>query len=215
MKGARSRETKKLGNEVAGTPVNLNSRQTMTTLGAGCHFRAGEWTGICAEALAVVDFKVKHLVPVVVPSEFGQPSVSTVNSTIEGNGFGAALGVRHWISESVELEARLSQVRTRGDVLRTGEEISDAETSLGAGGYVHDGEGNSVGTPFSRTGGIPAKISTTSESSASRSAINSDPCARCGVDGAHGLGVLMLLFGPAPFRAVPAQVSRNAAPRRS
>ena len=139
MKGAWSRETKGFGNEVAGTPVNLNSTQMMTTLGAGYHFRTGERTDIYAEALVIVDFKVKHLVPVVVPSEFGPPTVSTVNSTIEGNGFGTAAGARHWISESMEIEAQLSQVHTRGDVLRTGEKISDAETSLRVGKYVHTG----------------------------------------------------------------------------
>ena len=149
MKGAWSRETKEFGNEVVGTPVNLDSNQTTIALGAGYHFKTGERTDIYTEALAIVDFKVEHLVPVVVPSEFGPPSVSTVNSTIDGNGFVTALGARHWISESVELEAQLSHTRTRGDVLRTGEKISDSETLLRIDGHVHAGEGISVGTFFS------------------------------------------------------------------
>ena len=37
VKGAWSRERKEFENEVARTPVNLNSNQTMTTLGAGYH----------------------------------------------------------------------------------------------------------------------------------------------------------------------------------
>ena len=149
LKGAWSRETKEFGNEVAGTPVDLDSEQTMLAAGAGYHFEAGERTGVYAEALAIVDFEVEHLVPVVVPSRFGPPSVSTVDSTIEGNGFAAALGVRHRVGESVELEAQLSRTHTRGDVLRTGEEFSDSETMLRAGGHVHVGGGVSVGAFFS------------------------------------------------------------------
>ena len=42
LKGAWSRETKDFRNEVAHTPVDLDSRQTVVALGAGYHFDAGE-----------------------------------------------------------------------------------------------------------------------------------------------------------------------------
>ena len=44
IKGAWSRETKDFRNEVALTPVELDSKQTVIALGAGYHFDAGERT---------------------------------------------------------------------------------------------------------------------------------------------------------------------------
>ena len=145
VKGAWSRETKKFGNEVAGTPVDLDSRQTMTTLGVGYHVAAGERTSFFAEALMIVDFEVEHSIPLVTPSAFGPPRVTTTQSVIEGNGLGGTLGIRHWISENVELEGQLSRIHTSGDVPRTGGEISDSETMLRIAGHVHAGGGLSVG----------------------------------------------------------------------
>ena len=148
-KGAWSRESKEFRNEVALTSVDLDSEQTVIALGAGYHFDAGERTGIYAEALAMVDFEVKHRIPIVVPSQFGPSSVSIVDSIIEGNGFSATLGVRHWIGESLELEGQLSRTHTRADIPRTGGEISDSETMLRGGVHVHPGDGLSVGAFFS------------------------------------------------------------------
>ena len=145
LKGAWSRETKEFGNEAAGAPVDLDSRQTVSTLGAGYHVEAGERTGFYAEALMIVDFEVEHSVPLVTSSAFGPPAVTTTQSVIEGNGFGGTLGIRHWISESVELEGQLSRIHTSADVPRTGGEISDSETMLRIGGHVHTGGGLSVG----------------------------------------------------------------------
>ncbi len=145
VKGAWSRETKEFGNEVAGTPVDLDSRQTMTTLGAGYHVETGERTSFYAEALMIVDFEVEHSVPLVVPSAFVPPTVTTTQSVIEGDGLGGALGIRHWVSENVELEGQLSRIHTSGDVPRTGREISDSETMLRIAGHVHAGGGLSVG----------------------------------------------------------------------
>ncbi|MCY3770512.1 MAG: hypothetical protein OXG98_00600, partial [Gemmatimonadetes bacterium] len=68
VKYAWSRETKEFVNEVALTPVDLNSEQSAIALGGGYHWDAGERTGIYTEALAIVDFAVEHLIPVVVPS---------------------------------------------------------------------------------------------------------------------------------------------------
>ena len=149
IKGAWSRETKEFGNEVARTPVDLDSRQTVTALGAGYHFDAGEQTSIYAEALAIVDFEVEHSIPLVTPSPFGPPTVTTTRSVIEGNGLGAALGLRHWIGEGVEVEGQLSRIHTSADVLRTGGKISDSETMLRIGGHVHAGGGLSIGWFFS------------------------------------------------------------------
>ena len=145
VKGAWSRETKEFGNEVAGAPVDLDSRQTMITLGAGYHVEAGERTSLYAEALVVADFEVEHSIPLVTPSAFGPPTVTTTQSVIEGNGLGGALGIRHWLSGNVEIEGRLSRTHTRGDVPRTGGEFSDSETMLGIAGHVHAGGGLSVG----------------------------------------------------------------------
>lgn len=145
VKGAWSRETKEFGNVVANTPVNLDSEQTVLALGAGYHFDAGERTSLYAEALAIVDFEVEHRIPLVVPSGSGPPSVSTADSTINGNGFVAALGVRHWMSERVELEGQLSRTHTRADVVRTGGKISDSETMIRIGAHVHPDERVSVG----------------------------------------------------------------------
>ena len=145
VKGSWSRETKEFGNEVAGTPVNLDSRQTVTMLGAGYHVETGEWTSIYVEALAIVDFKVEHSVPLVTPLMGGPPAVTTTQSVIEGNGLGAAFGIRHWISEHVEIESQFSRIHTAADVRRTGREISDSETMLRIGGHVHAGNGLSVG----------------------------------------------------------------------
>ena len=147
VKGAWSRETKDFRNEVAHTPVDLDSQQTVFALGAGYHFDAGERTSIYAEALAIVDFEVEHRIPIVVPSHSGPPSVSKADSTIYGNGFSAAVGVRHWIGERLELEGRLSRTHTRADVLRTGETISDAETMFRIGAHLHPADALSVG-PF-------------------------------------------------------------------
>ena len=149
VKGTWSRETKDFRNEVARTPVDLDSEQTMTSLGGGYHWDAGERTSIYAEALAIVDFDVKHRIPIVVPSRSGPPSVSTVESTIDGNGFSAAVGMRHWIAEGLELEGQVSRTHTRADVLRTGDEISDSETMFRTGGHVHLGDGWSAGAFFS------------------------------------------------------------------
>ena len=63
VKGAWSRETKDFRNEVALTPVDLDSKQTVIDLGAGYYFDAGERTNIYAEALAIVDFEVEHRIP--------------------------------------------------------------------------------------------------------------------------------------------------------
>ena len=145
VKGAWSRERKDFRNEVALTPVDLDSEQTVIALGGGYHRDVGERTGIYAEVLAIVDFDVKHRIPIVVPSRSGPPSVSTVESSIEGNGFVAAIGVRHWIAEGLELEGQLSRTHTRADVVRTGGKISDSETMLRVGGHVHPGDGWSVG----------------------------------------------------------------------
>ena len=145
VKGAWSRETKDFRNEVALTPVDLDSKQTVIDLGAGYYFDAGERTNIYAEALAIVDFEVEHRIPIVVPAQSGPPSVSKADSTIYGNGFSAAVGVRHWIGERLELESRLSRTHTRADVLRTGETISDAETMFRIGAHLHPADAVSVG----------------------------------------------------------------------
>jgi len=145
LKGAWSRETKDFRNEVAHTPVDLDSKQTVFALGAGYHFDAGERTSLYAEALAIVDFEVEHRIPIVVPSRSGPPTVSTADSTIDGNGFSAAVGVRRWISERLELEGQLSRTHTRADVVRTGGQISDSETMFRIGAHVHPGERLSVG----------------------------------------------------------------------
>ena len=149
VKGAWSRETKDFRNEVAFTPVDLDSEQTVIALGGGYHWDAGEKTGIYTEVLAIVDFEVEHRIPIVVPSRSGPPSVSTVESSIEGNGFIAAIGVRHWIAEGLELEGQLSRTHTRADVVRTGGEISDSETMLRVGAHVHPDDRWSVGVAFS------------------------------------------------------------------
>lgn len=145
VKGAWSRETKEFGNEVARTPVDLESRQTISMLGAGYHFEADEQTSLYAEALVIVDFEVKHSVPLVTPSAFGPPAVTTTQSVIKGNGLGGALGIRHWVSENIEFEGQLSRIHTAGDVPRTGGEISDSETMLRIAAHVHAGGGVSVG----------------------------------------------------------------------
>ncbi|MDD9982512.1 MAG: hypothetical protein OXU81_14345 [Gammaproteobacteria bacterium] len=149
VKGTWSRETKEFRNEVALTPVDLDSEQTVAALGGGYHWDAGEQTGIYAEALAIVDFDVEHRIPIVVPSQSGPPSVSTVESSIEGNGFSAAVGMRHWIAEGLEIEGQLSRTHTRADIVRTGGEISDSETMFRVGGHVHPGDGWSAGAFFS------------------------------------------------------------------
>ena len=145
LKGAWSRETKEFGNEAAGTPVDLDSRQTVTTLGAGYRVEAGERTSFYAEALMIVDFEVEHSVPLVISSASGPPAVTTTQSVIGGNGLGVAFGIRHWIFENVELESQLSRIHTSADVPRTGGEISDSETMLRIAGHVHAGGGLSVG----------------------------------------------------------------------
>ena len=145
LKGAWSRETKDFRNEVALTPVDLDSQQTEIALGAGYHFDPGERTSIYAEALAIVDLEVEHRIPIVVPSQSGPPSVSTADSSIDGNGLTAAVGVRRWFGERLELEGRLSRTHTRADVLRTGETISDAETMFRIGAHLHPADAVSVG----------------------------------------------------------------------
>lgn len=145
VKVAWSRERKEFGNEVAGTPVNLDSEQTATALGAGYRVRAGERTSVYAEALAIVDFRVEHSVPLVTPAEFGPPAVTTTRSVIEGNGFSAALGVRHWIGKRVELEGQISRIHTFAKIPRTGGKISDAETMLRIGVHAYAFSGLSVG----------------------------------------------------------------------
>ena len=97
-----------------------------------------------------MDFEVEHLVPVVASSRSGPPSVSASDSTIEGNGFAAALGVRHRVGGSVELEAHLSRTQIRGGVLRTGEEFTVSAAMLRAGGRVDVGGGVSVDSFFSQ-----------------------------------------------------------------
>ena len=145
VKGAWARETKDFRNEVANTPVDLNSEQTIVALGAGFHLDAGERTSIYAEALAIVDFDVKHRIPIVTPSRMGAPAVSTIASSIEGNGFSGALGVRYWIGESLELEGQFSRTHIRADIPRTGRKLSDSETMIRVGGHIHSGAGLSVG----------------------------------------------------------------------
>ena len=145
VKGAWSRETKEFGNEVVRTRVDLDSRQTVSTLGAGYHVESSERTSFYAEALILVDFEVEHSIPLVTPSAFGPPTATTTQSVIEGNGLGGALGIRHWVSENVELEGQLSRIHTSADVRRTGGEISDSETMLRIAAHVHAGGGVSVG----------------------------------------------------------------------
>ena len=145
VKGAWSRETKEFGNAVAGIPVNLDTRQTVTMLGAGYHFEPAELTSIHVEALVIVDFEVKHSIPLVVPSAFGPPKVTTTQSVIEGTGYGGAVGVRHWIFENIELEGQVLRIHTSGDIPRTGNRFSDSETMLRIGGQMHTGGGLSFG----------------------------------------------------------------------
>ena len=145
VKGTWSRETKEFGNEVAGVPLDLESRQTLAMLGAGYHVEVGERLSIYAEALAVVDFEVEHTVPLVTRSANGPPAVTTTQSVIEGDGLAAALGLRYRVGENVELEGQVSHFRTRADVLRTGGEISDSETMIRIGGQFYTGHGLSVG----------------------------------------------------------------------
>ena len=145
LKGALSRETKEFSNEVSRTPVDLDSEQTVIALGAGYRLDPGERTSFYAEALAIVDFEVEHQIPIVVPSRSGPPSVSTTHSTIDGSGLSAAVGVRHFLGEKLELEGQLSRTHTRADVLRTGGEISDSETMFRFGAHVHPGDAVSVG----------------------------------------------------------------------
>lgn len=149
FKGAWSRETKTFRNEVERTPLDLNSEQTDIVLGAGYHFNVGERTSVYAEALALVHFEVEHLIPVVVPSQSGPPTVSTSDSVIDGNGFRTAIGMRHWIAQRVELESQISLTHTRADILRTGRDISDSETMFRLIGHIHSGFGFSVGPFFS------------------------------------------------------------------
>ena len=149
VKGAWSRETKEFGNEVANTPVDLDSEQTALALGAGYHFDAGARTSLYAEAFAIVDFEVEHRIPIVVSSPSGPPVVSTVDSTIDGSGFSAAVGARHFLGERLELEGRLSRIHTRADVVRTGARISDSETMFRFGAHVRPGDRMSVGAYFS------------------------------------------------------------------
>ena len=145
VKGAWSREVKEFGNEVVRTPVRLDSEQTVFALGVGYHLDPGERTSIYAEALAIPDFEVEHRIPLVVPSQSGPPSVSTQDSTIDGNGLSAAIGVRHFLGKRLELEGQLSRIHTRADVLRTGGQISDSETMFRVGAHVHPGDAVSVG----------------------------------------------------------------------
>ncbi|MCY4591074.1 MAG: hypothetical protein OXE86_11080 [Alphaproteobacteria bacterium] len=149
IKGTWSRETKEFGNEVAGVPLDLESRQTLAMLGAGYHFEPGERLSVYAEALAIVDFKVEHTVPLVTRSARGPAAVTTTDSVIEGDGLAAALGVRYRVDENVELEGQLSHMRTEADILRTGGDISDSETMLRIGGQFYTGHGLSVGGYFS------------------------------------------------------------------
>lgn len=146
LKGVWSQENKNFMNEVAFTPVDLDSEQTVVAIGGGHHWEVGEQTSIYVETLAIADFDVKHRIPVVVPSRMGPPSVTTVMSHIEGNGLIAAVGMRHWIAEDLELEGQLSRTYTRADVLRTGGEISDLETTVRLGGYIYPADGWSLGT---------------------------------------------------------------------
>ena len=145
IKGAWSRETKEFGNEVAGVPLDLESRQTLAMLGAGYHFEPVEQVSVYAEALVIADFEVEHTVPLVTRSAFGPPTVTTTDSVIEGDGLAAALGVRYRVLKNVELEGQFSHMRTKADVLRTGGEISDSETMLRIGGQFYTGHGLSVG----------------------------------------------------------------------
>ena len=145
LKGAWSRETKEFSNVVARTPVDLESKQTVIALGAGYHFDSSERTSLYAEALAIVDFEVEHRIPIVVPSRSGPPTVSTADSTIDGNGLIAAVGVRHFFGERLELEGQLSRTHTRADVVRTGGQISDSETMFRVGAHVYPDDGWSVG----------------------------------------------------------------------
>lgn len=173
VKGAWSRETKEFGNEVANTPVDLDSEQKMLVLGAGYHFDAGEQTSIYAEALAIVDFEVEHRIPIVVPSRSGPPSVSTADSTIDGNGFSAAAGcvtgsAKCWSSKAsshAPLPARMSFVPAERS--RTPRPCSVlARTFIRVNGCPL--------APFSPSASIRTTTSTTSGSSASRFASISD-----------------------------------------
>ena len=170
--------------------VDLDSRQTVTALGAGYHFEAGERTGVYAEALVIVDFEVEHSIPLVTPSAFGPPTVTTTQSVIEGNGLGGALGIRTGLPRTWNSKPALAHPYPR-DVPRTGGKISDSETMLRIGGHVHASGGVSVGGHFSYSKHTDDNFDNI-RSSASRCATISEPLlARCRAashhrDGPHG-----------------------------
>lgn len=145
VRGTWSRETKDFSNEVAHTPLDLDSDQRMTALGAGYHYELGERTSVYAEVLYLVDFQVEHSVPLLVPSQFGPPTVTTTDSTIEGDGFSATLGMRRLIGAKLELEGQLARIHSSADVIRTGNSISDSETMLKVGARLYADSGFSIG----------------------------------------------------------------------
>lgn len=145
VKGSWSREAKDFSNEVAQVPLELDSEQVVTSVGAGYHFERGERTSIYLEALAILDFEVDHSVPQVTPSRFGPPTVTTQDSTIAGDGFSGTLGVRRKVGRKVEFEAALSSIHTSGDVERTGDAISDSETLARIGWRYYASGGLSFG----------------------------------------------------------------------
>lgn len=147
VKGSWSNETKEFSNEVARTPLNLDSEQRTLAFGGGYYQPIGtakstSWYG---ELMYLADFTVDHLVPLVTPQTFGPPMVTTTDSTIEGNGFSAALGLRRSILENVEIEGQFAWIQTSADISRTGESISDSESMLRAKARWYIGNELSIG----------------------------------------------------------------------
>ncbi len=145
VKGAWSRETKDFANEVARTALELDSEQVVTSLGAGYHIERGERTSFYLEAAAILELEVDHSVPHVTPSRFGPPVVTTQDSTIDGDGYSATLGIRRAVGSRWEMDSALSRLHTSGDVLRTGDTLSDSETLLRIGGRFYATDGLSLG----------------------------------------------------------------------
>lgn len=145
VKAAWSRETKDFSNEVLGTPLDLDSRQTLALLGAGYHLETDDRTSLYFEAFGILEFKVKHSIPLVTPSQFGPPSVAKTESVLKGDGYSLALGLRRRVGERFELEGQIARIHTSVDIRRTGAEISDSETLLRIDGRYHVGGGLSVG----------------------------------------------------------------------
>ena len=81
-RGVWSQETKEFSNLVAHTRVDLDSRRTVTALGAGYHLELGARSSVYAEALAIVGFNVEHTIPLLeFPAPHGPLTVSTPTTT--------------------------------------------------------------------------------------------------------------------------------------